>query len=224
VGGAEGGTRMIRAQVEESFGATVVEGMGMGEMACVIFGECMENRGNGMHYLGQDLVHVELIDPESSKQIDIKEGAKGELVYTALQSEAMPLVRYRSRDHIKVVSTDQCICGRTGFRIEVLGRTDDMLTVLGVNVYPLAVSDVVSTLKPRVSGEIEIQLEDPGPLVAPPLKIKVEVGEQPSDRGKLKILLENLIRDKLIFQAKVDLVDELPKYQYKKKLVRRMNE
>ena len=105
VGGAEGGTRLVRPRIEESFGATVVEGMGMGEMACVIFGECRENRGNGMHYVAQNIVHVELVDPESGKPIEIKKGAQGELVYTALQSEAMPLMRYRSRDHIKVVST-----------------------------------------------------------------------------------------------------------------------
>ena len=224
IGGAEGGTRLVRPRIEESFGATVVEGMGMGEMACVIFGECVQNRGNGMHYIAQGVVHVELIDPESGKQIEIKEGAKGELVYTALQSEAMPLIRYRSRDHVTIVSTDQCVCGRTGFRIEVLGRTDDMLTILGVNVYPVAVTDVVSGLKPRDSGEIEIQLERPGPQVEPPLKIKVEVGEQPGDRNELKKTLENLIRDKLIFRAKIELVDQLPKYEYKKKLIRKLYE
>ena len=97
-----------------------------------------------------------------------------------------------------------------------------MLTILGVNVYPLAVADVVSSLKPRVSGEIEIQLERPGPQVEPPLKIKVEVGEQLGDRIELNKLLENLIRDKLIFRAKVELVDHLPKYEYKKKLVRKL--
>ncbi len=105
VGGAEGGTRLVRPRVEASFGATVVEGMGMGEMACVVFGECVQNRGNGMHYLGQGLVHVELIDPETGDQIVIREGVEGELVYTALELEAMPLLRYRSRDRIKVVST-----------------------------------------------------------------------------------------------------------------------
>ena len=74
----------------------------MGEMACVVFGECVQNRGNGMHYLGQGLVHAEIIDPETGDQIAIGEGVEGELVYTALELEAMPLLRYRSRDHIKV--------------------------------------------------------------------------------------------------------------------------
>lgn len=224
VGGAEGGTKIVRPLIEESFGATVVEGMGMGEQCCIIWGECVQNRGAGMHYLGQGLVHVEIINPETDESLKIKEGVMGELVYTGLIQQGMPLLRYRSRDHVKVVSTEKCQCGRGGFRIEVLGRIDDMLTVLGVNVYPLAVKDVVSKLIPRVSGNIEIQLEAPGPVVAPPLKVKVELGKTPGDKTELKRRLEQEIRSSLIFQAKVELVDELPQYQYKGKLIRKVHE
>jgi phenylacetate-CoA ligase len=224
VGGAEGGTKIVRPLIEESFGATVVEGMGMGEQCCIIWGECVQNRGAGMHYLGQGLVHVEIIDPETDASLEIKEGVMGELVYTGLIQKGMPLLRYRSRDHVKVVSTETCQCGRGGFRIEVLGRIDDMLTVLGVNVYPLAVKDVVSKLIPRVSGNIEIQLENPGPVVAPPLKVKVELGETPGDKVELKKQVEQEIRSRLIFQAKIELVDELPQYQYKGKLIRKIYE
>ncbi|MFZ7110954.1 MAG: phenylacetate--CoA ligase family protein [Desulfatiglandales bacterium] len=224
IGGAEGGTKLVRPRIEESFGATATEGMGMGEMVCIVFGECVENRGNGMHYLTQGLVHVELVDPETLETIEIKEGATGELVYTALASQAMPLMRYRSRDHVRILSTDKCICGRTGFRIEVLGRTDDMLTVLGVNVYPMAIRDVASSLKPRVSGAIEIQLEKPGPVVEPPLKVKIELGEDPGDRDELKKRLQDLIRDKLICRTRVELVEELPKYQYKTQLIKKLYE
>ncbi len=224
VGGAEGGTKVVRPRIEEAFGATVIEGMGMGEMTCVIWGECVQHRGNGMHYLAQGLVHVELIDPESGKQLKVKDGVTGEIVYTALEHQCMPLIRYRARDHVHVLSTAKCDCGRTGYRIEVMGRTDDMLTVLGVNVYPLAIKDVVSTLRPKVSGEIEVQLDKPGPAVEPPMKIKVELGEQPGDRGALKRQVENLLRDKLIFRAEVELVSELPKYAYKGKLVRKLYE
>jgi phenylacetate-CoA ligase len=224
VGGAEGGTKIVRPLIEESFGATVVEGMGMGEQCCIIWGECVQNRGAGMHYLGQGLVHVEIIDPETDASLEIKEGVMGELVYTGLIQKGMPLLRYRSRDHVKVVSTETCQCGRGGFRIEVLGRIDDMLTVLGVNVYPLAVKDVVSKLIPRVSGNIEIQLENPGPVVAPPLKVKVELGEAPGDKVELKKQVEQEIRSRLIFQAKIELVDELPQYQYKGKLIRKVYE
>lgn len=224
IGGAEGGAKLVRKRIEESFGATCVEGMGMGEMVCIVWGECVENRGNGMHYLTQGLVHVELIDPETLEAKPIETGATGELVYTALISQAMPLMRYRSRDNVRIVSTDKCICGRTGFRIEVIGRTDDMLTILGVNVFPLAIRDVVSGMKPAVSGAIEIQLEKPGPVVEPPLKIKVEIGKEPGDKAALKKKIETTIREKLIFRANVELVDELPKYQYKTQLINKLYE
>ncbi len=222
IGGAEGGAKLVRSRIEESFGATAIEGMGMGEMSCIIFGECVEERGNGMHYLTQGIVHVELIDPETLEAKPIEEGAIGELVYTALHSQAMPLMRYRSRDNVRILSTDTCSCGRTGFRIEVIGRTDDMLTILGVNVFPLAIRDVVSSMKPRVSGAIEIQLEKPGPVVEPPLKLKVEIGKEPGDKDALKKEIETTIREKLIFRANVELVDELPKYQYKTQLIKKL--
>ncbi|WP_300457300.1 hypothetical protein [Desulfobacula sp.] len=222
IGGAEGGTKLIRPLIEESFGATAIEGMGMGEMSCIIFGECLEDRGNGMHYLSQGIVHVELIHPQTLETIPIEAGAEGELVYTSLESRGMPLMRYRSRDNVRILSTAPCICGRTGFKIEVLGRTDDMLTILGVNVYPLAILDVVSSLKPLVSGAVEIQLEAPGPVVEPPLKLKVETGDQPGDGKKLKKLIETKIREKLIFRANVELVDELPKAQYKTQLIKKV--
>lgn len=224
IGGAEGGAKLVRKRIEESFGATATEGMGMGEMCCVVFGECLEKRGQGMHYMTQGLIHVELIDPVSMESIPIKEGAIGELVYTNLEAQAMPLLRYRSRDNVRIVSTGTCECGRTGFRIEVIGRTDDMLTILGVNVFPLAIRDVVSTMKPMVSGAIEVQLESPGPVVEPPLKLKVEIGQEPGDKQELKKKLEALIRQTLIFRAEVELVDELPKYQYKTQLVKKVYE
>ena len=224
IGGAEGGAKLVRPRIEESFGAAAVEGMGMGEMVCVVFGECRENRGHGMHYITQGLVHVELIDPETLAPIEIKAGAVGELVYTALKNQAMPLMRYRSRDQVRVITTDRCLCGRTGFRIEVLGRTDDMLTILGVNVYPLAIRDVVASFKPRASGAIEIQLDSPGPVVKPPLRIKVEAGEQVGDLRDLKKHVEGLLREKLIFRADVEVVEKLPRYQYKTQLIRKLYE
>ena len=227
IGGAEGGTRLVRPLIEESFGATAIEGMGMGEVSCIVFGECQEDRGSGMHHLTQGLVHVELINPETCESIPIATGAQGELVYTALASRGMPLMRYRSRDNVRIVSTGTCVCGRTGFKIEVLGRTDDMLTILGVNVYPLAIREVVAMLKPAVSGHMEVLLENPGPVVEPPLKLRVETGDGVQNEAvkeKLKRQLETLIREKLIFRADVELVDELPRAQYKTQLIKKQYE
>ena len=120
-----------------------------------------------------------------------------------------------------VVTQTHCECGRSGYCIKCIGRTDDMLIVSGVNVYPSAIRDVVGTLLPRVTGEILIQLVEPPPSVQPPVKIKVEYGPDPGDPRSLKDEIEKLLREKLIFSADVELVPPgtLPKYEYKAKLV-----
>ena len=138
----------------------------------------------------------------------------------------MPLIRFRTRDHVVVTQTD-CECGRTGFGIRCIGRTDDMLIVRGVNVYPSAVRDVVSSLVPHTTGAVEIQLNKPPPEGwEPPIPIKVEYGEGSDDLLKLKQKIEALIREKLLFRADVALVapNSLPKFEYKAKLVRKRYE
>jgi phenylacetate-CoA ligase len=125
-----------------------------------------------------------------------------------------------------VVTQTRCECGRTGFCIKCIGRTDDMLIISGVNVYPSAIRDVVGTLAPRVTGEIVVQLESPPPSVQPPMKIKVEHGKEPGDLEALKRDVETLLREKLIFSSKVELVPPgtLPKYEYKARLVEKTYE
>jgi phenylacetate-coenzyme A ligase PaaK-like adenylate-forming protein len=107
------------------------------------------------------MVHPEIIHPETGEPFEIKEGTQGELIYTSIDQECMPLMRFRTRDHVIVTKTE-CECGRTGFGIRCIGRTDDMLIIQGVNVYPSAVKDVVSSLVPKTTGAIEIQLKRRG--------------------------------------------------------------
>jgi phenylacetate-CoA ligase len=189
-----------------------------------MWSECRYKRG--MHFIAQGIVHPEIIDPESGEVLEAREGTRGELVYTSLDRECIPLVRFRTRDHIEVTQTD-CECGRTGYGIRVLGRTDDMLNVQGVNVYPSAVRDTVASLSPRTTGAIEIQLHQAPPEGwKPPIHVKVEYGKDVSDTDALKKELEALIREKLIFRANLEMVpaDSLPKYEYKAKLVRKVYE
>ena len=75
------------------------------------------------------------------------------------------------------VFTEPCLCGQTGFRCRIVGRTDDMLKVKGVMVYPAAIDGVIISFTPRVIGEFRIVLDEPPPRVVPPLKLKVEYGE-----------------------------------------------
>src|SRR5205814_1294742 len=117
--------------------------------------------------------HVELIDPETAEPAELHDGAKGELVYTHLKREAAPLLRFRSRDQVQVWSS-KCSCGREALRVKCIGRTDDMLIVRGVNVFPSAVREVVARFQPRVTGAILIRPQRLGVKQEPPLPVLVE--------------------------------------------------
>jgi phenylacetate-CoA ligase len=214
----------VRRQVEETFGCLFLEMMGNGDMCGEMWSECRYKRG--MHFVAQGIVHPEIINPDTGEVQEIKVGAKGELVYTSINRECIPLVRFRTRDHVEVTQTD-CECGRTGFGIRVFGRTDDMIIVQGVNVYPAAVRDTVASFSPRTTGIIEIQMHKAPPEGwEPPIHVKVEYGKDAGNLDALKKELETIIRDKLIFRANIELVpaESLPRYEYKAKLVRKIYE
>ncbi|MCP4673226.1 MAG: phenylacetate--CoA ligase family protein, partial [Desulfobacula sp.] len=205
VGGEPGGgIPELRKQVEDQFGAVVQETMGNGDMMGLMWGECEYK--NGMHFLGADTCHTEIIDPDTGDVLDIKKGVKGELIYSSLNRECQPLIRFRTRDHIEVTQTE-CACGRTGFCIKCIGRTDDMIILSGVNVYPSAIRDVISSLAPDTTGEILITLDSSGHSIKPPLKIKTEHGKGVSNLEALKLRIENLLREKLVFSSDIILVE-----------------
>jgi phenylacetate-CoA ligase len=195
--------------------------MGNGDLYGEMFAECEYK--SGMHFIGQGIVHPEIIDPESGKSLDTSLGTKGELVLTSLERQCIPLVRFRTHDHVEVVSTN-CSCGRTGFSIRVFGRTDDMIIVQGVNVYPSAVRDVIASFSPDTTGAMEIQLYTAPPDGwNPPIHIKVEQRSHVTNSETLKREIEGRIREKLIFRSNIELVPEssLPRYEYKAKLFRK---
>jgi len=214
----------IRSEVEDTFGCLFLEMMGNGDMCSQMWSECRYKRG--MHFVAQGIVHPEIIDPDTLEIQEWKVGAEGELVVTSLERECIPLVRFRTRDHIEVTQME-CECGRTSPGIRVIGRTDDMLNVQGVNVFPSSVRDYISTFAPRVTGMMEIQMHKAPPEGwKPPIHIKVEHGKEPGDLDQLKDEIQKMIREKLIFRSDLELVppDSLPKYEYKAKLVRKLYE
>ena len=136
--GAEPFTVEMKQAIEERMGVTSGEMYGLTEMMGPgVGGSCLEGR---LH-LNEDHVYAEVIDPATGESLP--EGSQGELVFTALQRRAMPLLRYRSRD-ISILGREKCDCGRTLISLEkIMGRSDDMLIISGVNVYPSQVESVI---------------------------------------------------------------------------------
>ena len=224
VGGEPGGGEpAVRQRLEADWGARVTEGLGNADIAPIMFAECPERQG--MHFSATGDVLIELVEPGSGQPVPFEEGAEGELVYTSVNRECCPLLRFRSRDHVLVLGT-QCACGRSGPRIRCIGRTDDMLIVLGVNVFPTAIRDVVSELHPRTTGAMQILLPHPGPRVDPPLKVVAEYGERATDLANLRSELQGLVRGRLLVSADVELVPPgtLPRSEMKTQLIRRLYE
>ena len=215
-----GGEPAFRAKLEEGWGAKVTEAMGIGDIGVSLWGECEEQ--DGMHLGARGFVHAELIDPETGEAREMDDGATGELVLTHLRHRAAPLLRFRTRDHVEVRTTP-CPCGRTGPRIRCIGRTDDMLIIRGVNVFPSAIREVVSGFAPEVSGHILVKPQAAGVKQEPPLPVSVELSRQASADAALADSISKRLRDVLVVQTRVELVPwgSLRRSEYKSTLVER---
>jgi phenylacetate-CoA ligase len=210
-----GGEPAFRAKLEDGWGARVTEAMGIGDIGVSLWGECEEQ--DGMHLGARGFVHAELIEPDRGEAVEMEDGATGELVLTHLRHRAAPLLRFRTRDHVEV-RTSTCRCGRTGPRIRCIGRTDDMLIVRGVNVFPSAIREVVSAFAPQVSGQIVVKPQAPGVKQEPPLPVAVELA--PDGRVDAEAVSARL-REVLLVQTRVELVPwgTLRRSEYKSQLV-----
>jgi phenylacetate-CoA ligase len=215
-----GGEPAFRARLEAGWGARVCEAMGIGDIGASLWGECEQQ--DGMHLGARGFVHAELIDPDSGEAREMSDGAGGELVLTHLRHQAAPLLRLRTRDHV-IVKTSPCPCGRTGPRARCIGRTDDMLIVRGVNIFPSAVREVVSGFFPTVSGHILVTPRDAGVKQAPPLPIRVELAPEGTADPALAPAIRERIRDVLMVQTRIELVPwgSLERSEYKSRLVER---
>jgi phenylacetate-CoA ligase len=213
-----GGEPAMRAKLEAAWGATVTEAMGIGDISPSLWGECEAKAG--MHFSGRGFVHFELIDPASGAPIALSDGAEGELVLTHLVNRAAPLLRFRTRDHVRL-GFGRCACGRTAPRVRCIGRTDDMLIVRGVNLFPTALREIVNEFAPATTGVVMIKPRSAGVRQDPPLPVKVEAAD-PS-QPELAERIRARVREALLVTAAIELVaaGSLPRSEYKSKLVDR---
>lgn len=165
--GAEAFSDNFRRDLEEKLGYKVLDVYGLTEtMGPGVAIECMEQ--NGLH-LAEDHFYAEIIDPETGEVLP--DGEWGELVLTTVDREATPVVRYRTRDITRILP-GECACGRTHRRIDRLhGRTDDMLIIRGVNVFPSQIEDVMKTF-PQISSWYQIELTRKNHLDVVTLKVE----------------------------------------------------
>ena len=212
--GAEPHSEDTRKRIEEMLGVKAYNSFGMSEMMGpgVAF-ECPEQ--NGMH-IWEDYFIVEIIDPETLEPVP--DGEVGELVLTTINREAMPLLRYRTRDLTRILPGD-CPCGRHHKRLDRMkGRSDDMIILKGVNIFPIQIETILMQFK-ELASDYLITLETKDDNDA--MTVEVELSDMfIDDFGKLQALEKEItrqLRDEILITPKVRLVPKgaIPKSEGK---------
>jgi phenylacetate-CoA ligase len=127
-----------------------------------------------LHFLAADVLYPELIDPQSGATLALEAGVEGELVLTHLQRDCQPLVRFRSGDIVAVDSSERCRCGHQGIRFRVVGRSDDMVVVRGINVFPSMIASAINGFD-ALSGNYRIPLDTRPPYDWLPVAVELAV-------------------------------------------------
>jgi phenylacetate-CoA ligase len=203
--GAEPHTEATRKKVEEFFGIDAFNSYGLSEMngPGVAF-ECPEKQGQ---HIWEDAYLVEIINPDTLESV--APGEKGELVITTLQREAMPIIRYRTRDLTSIIE-GPCACGRTHSRItRITGRSDDMLILKGVNIFPMQIEAVLIGIA-GVGRNYQITLESKGHNDHMIIKAEIDSNLSINDYKTLDSLKKRItseLRDEILITPDVILCE-----------------
>ncbi len=205
--GAEPCSEGMRKEIEEKLGCQVYDIYGLSEvMGPGVACECGEQ--HGLH-VNEDKFIIEIVNPETLQPVP--DGEWGEVVFTTLTKQCSPLVRYRTRDISRIIP-GECPCGRTGKRMDrIAGRTDDMLIIRGVNVFPVQFAQVISEF-PEVTSYYQIVLTTKGSLDAVELDIET-VTDFPFDEIRrlqdLKKRIEAALKGNLQVAVNVKIVEPM---------------
>jgi phenylacetate-CoA ligase len=206
----------IKKKLESAYGCRVYDYWSPCGNAMGI--SCDAEEYHGLHAVAPDVCtsYDDLVDPITKKPVDSDEdGAIGEMVHTSLEREACPAVKYAYGDVVQIYTKECPGCGFKGKRAKLIGRADDMLIIKGVNVYPTAIKDIVTTFVPDVTGEMRIVLDAPPPRVVPPLRLKIEHGKKvgQGDLPGLSKRIRAALHNKIKIRPEIAFVKpgELPK-------------
>jgi len=202
--GAEPWSLETRKRIEDATGINAYDIYGTSEISGPLFTECHVKKGI---HIWADMFLIEVLDPKTDQPV--ADGETGELVFTTLHKFALPLIRYRIGD-LSIMNSEPCECGRTHPRImRILGRTDDMLIIRGINVFPSQVESVLMNI-PEVGDHWEILVDRKGPLDMMTVRVELtETGfsDKIGDLMKLKKNISKELKGVLNIAAEVDLVE-----------------
>jgi len=202
--GAEPWSLETRKRIEDATGINAYDIYGTSEISGPLFTECHAKKGI---HVWADMFLVEVLDPKTGEPV--ADGETGELVFTTLHKFALPLIRYRIGD-LSIMNSEPCECGRTHPRImRILGRTDDMLIIRGINVFPSQVESVLMDI-PEVGDHWEILVDRKGPLDMMTVRVELTQAGFSDKIGDLMKLRKNIskeLKGVLNIAAEVDLVE-----------------
>lgn len=194
----------LRKQLEELWGCPVYDLYGTNEMGGAAF-ECPHQ--NGLHIM-EDCIFVEIVDVETGEPVP--DGQTGNMVVTILHRSLPPVIRYNVRDLERIVSSERCACGSHFRRMDkFLGRSDDMVKLRGVNVYPMACLPAIKS-DPRTTGEwiCVVDRSERAGVIRDDMTVRVEVRRDAGSRDGLMAHLEKRLQSDLGVKVAVELVDE----------------
>jgi phenylacetate-CoA ligase len=199
--GGEPWTEGMREQIERGLGLSAINNYGLSEMCGPgVATECLAAR-DGLH-VNEDHFLAEVVDPDTGDPLP--DGEEGELVFTTLTKEALPMIRYRSGD-IGSIITEPCSCGRTTTRLKGLrGRLDDMLIIRGVNLYPSTVEQLLLRAE-EVAPHYQLIVERPGNMDE--LTVECEPVSDSIDRAQLGERLGSLLREQTGIRIAVTVLE-----------------
>jgi phenylacetate-CoA ligase len=217
--GSEGCTLEMRSQIEKAFNLFATDNYGMSElMGPGVSGECIFR--NGMH-INEDHFIPEIINPETTEVLD--KGETGELVITTITKEGIPMLRYRTKD-ITRLNYEPCECGRTHARMDkIKGRSDDMLKIRGVNVFPSQIESVLVGMD-HIGPHYQLVIRREGFMDTLEVRVELIDGsllEQYGELEKLQSRIRSKLRTVLGIESKISLVEpkSIERFQGKAKRI-----
>lgn len=202
--GAESGLQNpnFRHKIENDWGFKAMNAnYGMSEVLSMVASEC--ELQTGLHFRADEFIYVEIID-ESGKSLPIAKGTTGELVFTNMMKEAQPLIRYRTGDVVRVTE-EKCECGYSGMLFEIVGRSDDMIVVKGLNVFVSAIEKVLQEHLDVISTEYRILVNKTDPIED--IVIQVEGLQHDMEKNQtIEKMLKNELRNKININCEIQIL------------------